>query len=133
MPSAVVHRIGNDLLVFERTEEFVRIPVVKFPVILFLRKFVSGSGSPLRRLVFDDAMTGHATNAITSERAIDVGPFITRCRLRAIGRVNELAFEITFVLPAVIIVQPPLAHDAMTLEASIVDGLIFPPPSLGRP
>ena len=49
--------------------------------------------------------------------------FIVGLRLAVECRVNEFSFEITFVRSAVVVVQTPLAHHSMTLEAGVVHGL----------
>src|SRR5678815_1648595 len=64
-------------------------------------------------------MARHAANAITRQRAIDIRFVFSRI----VSRVNQLAFEVTFIRTTVIVVQTAFTHHAMTLEARVIDGI----------
>src|SRR6185295_11619616 len=66
-------------------------------------------------------MTRHATHAIPRQSPIDILAVFWRIRIES--SVDEIAFKISFIRTAVIVVEPALTHHAVTLEARIVDGL----------
>ena len=116
----IIHRVGNDLLIGKRPEDLVSVAGSKVAGNVVVQETRNPIGFALHHLVFHDPVTSHATDAIARQRAVDVGFGISWFRIIVSGK-DKFRFEVALVRSAVIIVQPPLAHHAVTLEASVIN------------
>lgn len=106
----IVHRVGDNLFVLEWSKQLRGIANSEIPSDPGLEKIRE------RHFVFDDSMTRHTAHTIMRQSSIHI-----RLLIVIVSRVNQLRIEITFT--SMIVVEPALAHHAMTTETRVVDGL----------